>query len=306
MQKRIKKIPKLVDEGKLKFSDTIDLIRSRSIDISACESVCLALGPRGNLTTLTAAILFLHPDCQVLNHAGTRIYGNKQIDFLSDYSEERFERFIQFAIRISNKGFRGDRGGSITYSHAFDSKYQTKDVYQKTGEGLVKEHIRCLFWKESQRTSNLIREKHVDLGNIFKQNDKLRFLQPIRNPMDCAISNLNTGHVTMFKGLSRSSSVIEVTRTILDEIYWLGELVETFPGRFHYYSEHEISEKMLINLAKFLQLDPDETWLANALSVMKTKPSYDHNRELSTFYRDYVINKFSRFPVLSEGLLLFS
>lgn len=306
MQKRIKRIPKLVDEGKLKFSDTIDLIRSRSIDISACESVCLALGPRGNLTTLTAATLFLHPDCQVLNHAGTRIYGNKQIDFLSDYSEERFERFIQFAIRISNKGFRGDRGGSITYSHAFDSKYQTKDVYQKTGEGLVKEHIRCLFWKESQRTSNLIREKHVDLGNIFKQNDKLRFLQPIRNPMDCAISNLNTGHVTMFKGLSRSSSVIEVTRTILDEIYWLGELVETYPGRFHYYFEHEISEKMLINLAKFLQLDPDETWLANALSIMKIKPSYDHNRELSTFYRDYVINKFSRFPALSEGLLLFS
>jgi hypothetical protein len=306
MQKRIKRIPKLVDEGKLKISDTMDLMMSRSIDISACETVCLALGPRGNLTTLTAAILFLHPDCQVLNHAGTRIYGNKQIDFLSDYSEERFERFIQFAIRISNKGFRGDRGGSITYSHAFDSKYQTKDVYQKTGEGLVKEHIRCLFWKESQRTSNLIREKQIDLGNIFKQNDKLRFLQPIRNPMDCAISNLNTGHVTMFKGLSRSSSVIEVTRTILDEIYWLGELVETYPGRFHYYFEHEISEKMLINLAKFLQLDPDETWLANALSIMKIKPSYDHNRELSTFYRDYVINKFSRFPALSEGLLLFS
>ena len=306
MQKRIKQYQKLVDEGKLKFSDTIDLFMSRSIDISECESVCLALGPRGNLTTLTAATLFLHPDCQVLNHAGTRIYGNRQMDFLSEYSEKRFKRFIQFAVRISNKGFRGDRGGSITYSHAFDSKYTTKDVYQKTGEGLVKEHIRCLFWKESQRTSNLIREKHVDLGNIFKQNDKLRFLQPIRNPMDCAISNLNTGHVTMFKGLSRSSSVIDVTRTILDEIYWLGELIEAYPGRFHYYFEHEISRKMLVGLAKFLQLEPDETWLANALSVMKTKPSYEHNRELSTFYRDYVNSKLSRFPALSEGLLLFS
>ena len=305
MQIRMKKIPKLIDESKLKFSDAIDLLMSRSIDISDCESVCLALGPRGNLTTLTAATLFLHPDCQVLNHAGTRIYGNKQMDFLSDYSQERFNRFIQFAIKISTKGYRGDRGGSITISHAFDSKYITKDVYQKTGEGLVKEHIRCLFWKESQRTSNLIREKHVDLGNIFKQNDKLRFLQPIRNPMDCAISNLNTGHVTMFKGLSKSSSVIEVTRTILDEIVWLGELMESYPGRFHYYFEHEISEKMLVNLANYLGLDPNEVWLTNALKVMKTKPSYEHNSELSTFYRDYVTDKFSRFPVLSEGLLLF-
>jgi hypothetical protein len=306
MQNRIKRITKLIGETQLKLSDEIDLIMSRSIDIRDCESVCLALGPRGNLTTLTAATLFLHPDCQVLNHAGTRIYGNRQMDFLSDYSEERFNRFIQFAIRISNKGYRGDRGGSITYSHAFDSRYKTKEIYQKTGEGLVKQHIRCLFWKESHRTSNLIRDKHVDLGNIFKQNDKLRFLQPIRNPMDCAISNLNTGHVTMFKGLDKSSPVNEVTRAILDEIYWLGELRESFPDRFSYYFEHEISRKMLVSLATFLKLDPNEDWLTNALAVMKTKPSYKHENGLLTFYRDYVTNKFSRFPALSEGLLLFS
>lgn len=306
MQNRFKKITKLFGETELKLSDEIDLIMSRSIDIRDCESVCLALGPRGNLTTLTAATLFLHPDCQVLNHAGTRIYGNKQMDFLSDYSEARFKRFIQFAIRISNKGFRGDRGGSITYSHAFDSRYKTKEIYQKTGEGLVKEHIRCLFWKESHRTSNLIREKHVDLGNIFKQNDKLRFLQPIRNPMDCAISNLNTGHVTMFRGLDKKSPVIDVTRAILDEIYWLGELKESFPGRFSHYFEHEISRKMLVDLATFLKLDPKEDWLTNALAVMKTKPSYEHDSGLLAFYRDYVTTRFSRFPALSEGLMQFS
>ena len=63
---------------------------------------------------------------------------------------------------------------------------------------------------------------------------------------------------------------------------------------------------MLVNLATFLQLDPNEAWLANALSVMKTKPSYEHDSKLLTFYRDYVANKFSRFPALSDGLLLFS
>ncbi len=110
----------------------------------------------------------------------------------------------------------------------------------------------------------------------------------------------------MFKGLSRQSSVIEVTKTILDEIYWLGELIEAYPGRFHYYFEHEISEEMLVALANFLRLSPDKTWLANALSVMKTKPSYEHDSELSTFYRNYVTQKFGRFPALSEGLLLFS
>ena len=295
----------MLARGGLRLSDEIDLILSRSIDISECKSVCIALGPRGNLTTLTAATLFLHPDCQVLNHAGTRIYGNKQVDFLSDYSDERFKRFIQFAIRIS-KGHRKKRGGSITYSHTFNPKYKLNELHQKTGEGLVKEHIRCLFWKESHRTSNLIRDKHVDLGAIFNQNDQLRFLQPIRNPMDCAISNLkNNGHMRTF-GLTRNSSVMEVTQAILDEICWFGELERLYPGRFFYYFEHEISRPMLINLAKFLRLDPIETWLTDALSVMKTKPSYAHDGDLYKSYREYIIKKFSHLPALAEGLLLFT
>jgi hypothetical protein len=305
MQKSFQKITKFIGESEIKLSDMVDLIFSRSVDITECESVCLAIGPTGNLTTLTAAILFLHPNCQVLNHGGTRIFGKNQIDFLSDYSDERFNRFIQFAIRISNKGYRGYLGGSILYSHAFDSKYMTKEVYEKTGGGLVKDYIKCLFWKESHRTYNLIRDKNVDLGNIFKQNKKLRFLLPIRNPMDCAISNLKTGHVHLFKGLDKRSSVVDVTRAILEEIFWYTEIKELFPERFFNFYEHGISSQMLINLATFLQLDPDEAWLSNALSVMKTKPSYEHDSKLLTFYRDYVAEKFSRFPAMSEGLLAF-
>jgi hypothetical protein len=306
MHNRLKKITKFVGDSEIKLADSFDLFMSRSIDISDCESVCLAIGPTGNLTTLTAATLFLHPDCQVLNHGGTRIFGNKQIDFLSDYSEERFKRFIQFAIRISNKGYRGYLGGSIVYSHAFDPKYETKEIYEKTGEGLVKEHIKSLFWKESHRTYNLIRDKHIDLGAIFKRTDKLRFLLPIRNPMDCAISNLKTGHVHLFTGLNKNSSVWEVTRAILDEIYWYTETRESFPDRFFHFYEHTISRDMLAALAKFMRLDPNEDWLTNALSVMKTKPSYDHGSDLLASYREYVQSKFSQFPGMAESLLLFS
>ena len=103
------------------LTDRIDLMTSRFIDIKDCQSVCLTLGPYRNLTTLTAATLFLHPNCQVLNHAGKRIFGNRKVDFLSDYSKDKLDRFIQFAIKISSKGQRGKLGGSIIYSHAFDS-----------------------------------------------------------------------------------------------------------------------------------------------------------------------------------------
>jgi hypothetical protein len=305
MQIRNKSVKKFIDESKLKLTDTVDLIMSRSIDVSECKTVCLAVGPRGNLTTLTAATLFLHPDCQVLNHGGARIYGHKQLDFLSDYSDDRFKHFTQFAIRISTKGYRGDRGGSITYSHAFDSQYKTKEVYQKTGEGLVKDHIRSLFWKESHRTSNVIHDRHVDLGKIFMQNDKLRFLLPIRNPMDCAISILNTGRVSSFKGMDKNTPVEDVTQAILDEIVWVAGLKEQFPDRFFHYFENAISRQMLVDLAVFLKLDPYETWLSDALAIMKTKPSYEHDNKLSTSYNEYIKHKFSQFPAMSEGLLLF-
>jgi hypothetical protein len=290
----------------INLTDRIELIMSRPLDIKDCKSVCLALGPYRNLTTLTAAILFLHHNCQVLNHAGSRIYGNSHVDFLSDFSEEKLNRFIQFAIKISGKGQRGDLGGSITYSHTFDSNYKMNETYAKTGLGLVKKQIRCLFWKESLRTSNLIREKHVNIGNIFAKDDRLRFLLPIRNPLDCAISNLKTGHVNIFRGLNKYSTVFEVMQAVLDEIYWFALHMEDFPDRFFYYFEHAISRKMLVNLATFLKLDPDEAWLSDALSVMITKSNYEHDSEILAFYRDTVIDKFSRFPALSEGLLNFT
>jgi len=183
------KMPELPGELKkfvLQSSDALDLMTSRFLDIQDIDSVCLALGPYRNLTTLTASMLFLHPKCQVLNHAAERIYGNNKIDFLRDYSRSKLDRFIRFAVTISGKGRRGNSGGSITFSHAFDSRYEMGEIYRKTGMGKVKKEIRCLFWKESLRTSNLIREKQVDLPGIFSRDERLRFLMPIRNPLDCA------------------------------------------------------------------------------------------------------------------------
>lgn len=288
------------------LADRLDLMASRSLDIKDCESVCLTLGPYRNLTTLTAATLFLHPNCQVLNHAGTRIYGNKQVDFLSDFSEEKLDRFVRFAIKISGKGQYGGLGGSITYSHAFDRRSKMKETYADTGSELTKKQIKCLFWKESLLTSNLIREKQVDLRSIFEKDGRVRFLLPIRNPIDCAISNLKTGHVRQFRGLSTDSSVFEAVQAILDEIHWFASYEENRPDRFFHYSAHAISRQMLVDLATFLALDPDESWLSNALSVMVTRPSYEHDRELLAFYRDAVADKFSQFPAFAEELLAFT
>ena len=304
-------IVKMEQANKLKMQSTnsqitSDLIASRSIDIEDCKSVCLALGPYRNLTTLTASTLFLHPDCQVLNHAGKRIYENDEVDFLSNYSKERFNRFVQFAIHISGGGKRGNFGGSIIHSHAFDSVHEMKTIFSETEYELIKNQIRCLFWKESLSTSNLIREKHIDLKYILSKEERLRFLMPIRNPLDCAISNLKTGHVNRFRGLDQRSKVSEVLLAILKEIHWFASHKKNHPDRFFYYFEHSIDREMLLKLASFLSLDADEDWISRALRVMVNKSSYQHNPDLLAFYRKCVEQQFAQFPALAEQLLIFA
>ena len=75
--------------------------------------------------------------------------------------------------------------------------------------------------------------------------------------------------------MSKSSPTREVVQAILDEIFWFANLKREFPDRFHYFYEYEISRDMLVDLARFLELDPDETWITNALAAMKINPGYD-------------------------------
>ncbi|MEJ2760328.1 MAG: hypothetical protein P8126_01990 [Gammaproteobacteria bacterium] len=283
-----------------------DLIASKDISIEDCKTVCLMLGPYRNLTTLTAATLFLHPHCQVLNHARERVMGREEVDFLTSYDKSRLDRFIQYATYISGSGKRGRYGGSISYSHAFESKHKINEFFSKKDHALIKKKIVCLLWKESLAVSNLIRERKIDIEDILGREERLRFLMPIRNPMDCAISNKNRSLKKMFKGIDKNSQTEDILGVILDQIAWFVALKEKFPDRFFYYFEHSIDRKMLTDLAVFLKLSPDNNWLDNAVSAMTTKSSYQHKNQLFSFYRETVENRFSKYPEMAEQLLAFS
>ena len=301
----LRRAAKKLDQYRYAMSDVLDLRRSRRHDIRDIETVCLALGPYRNLTTLTASTLFLHPNCQVLNHAGQRIYGNKPVDFLDGFRREKLDRFLQFAIQISTKGHRGNIGGSIQHSHAFDARYKTKEIFEKAGVESRKRSVRSLFWKESLLTSKTIRKRRVDLGALLETEPRLRFLLPIRNPMDCTVSNIKTGHARRLPGISKASPPQDVLRGILDEIFWFAALRRQFPDRFHYFLEYEISPGMLTDLARFLRLDPEEAWIANALAAMEINPGYTHDTAFVRFYRDQVDEKGAAFPELSAKLQAF-
>lgn len=282
-----------------------DLLASRNVDIASVRTVCLALGPYRNLSTLTAAVLFLHPNCQVLNHAGERILHDERLDFLRAYSEAKMGDFLRYAIHASQSGRRGSYGGSITFSHAFDEQHVTKEVFQNSGGKLLKDEVRALFWKESLLIANHIRDQAIDLSTIFARDSRLRFLLPVRNPIDCAFSNLKTGHVTYFGNLHPQSPVEQVLDAILNEFAWCENLRSKFPDRFFVLFERDFGEPVLDDLARFLDLPPDETWFRNAFRVFNVKGHYDRPSSLVEFYHKAVSTKFASHPELRQKLLAF-
>lgn len=252
--------------------------------ISELKTVALFLGPYRNLTTLTAAILFLHPECQVLNHAGERVLSDARFNFLEAYSPEKFQAFMEHALRLSQGGARGQFGGSIALSHAFAEHAPTRDAYfARFGSKLLKSNIRSLVWKESQRVTQILRAQESLLDELFEQNEELRFLLPIRNPIDCANSIRRVGLRRIY-GIEGEADLRDVIDLVLDDMHWILNKAEQYPGRFFYYFQHHMGAETLEAMADFLGLSKDQRWIQDTLSIYKLRPPYAYEDKVMKHY----------------------
>jgi hypothetical protein len=287
------------------IEDRRALQSSESVDIEEIQTVCVTLGPYRNLTTLTAAVMFLHPHCQVLNHAGMRVFGRNQVDFLSDFSSGRLDRFLQYAVEISKGGRRGRRGGSITYSHAFLTNKGIQHAFEDSGKQLLKPHIRSLFWKESLKASTLVSQQTDHLEQIFAADARLRFLLPIRNPIDCAVSNLRTGNDRFFVDLPRRPRLLEVLNAVVKEIFWFEGLRLRFPDRFFSFTQNEISPARFRRISEFLGLPQDESWEHTANDLMQIRTNYQHDPDILENYGELLDRYEQKFPDLTARIRQF-
>lgn len=312
MKRLLRKAISIKDSLREAAKTEIELLRAKKIDIEDLRTVCLTLGPYRNLTTLTAGIVALHPNCQALNHAGERIFNNKQLNFFSDYTDQKFDSFVRYAIYASGRGREGPYGGSVTYSHAFGNQHKLTQMYKSVyGDHLMKKKIHCLFWKESMAVSSYIRDHAVDLGNILSRNNKLRFLMPIRNPLDCAVSNVkffgDTEQLDQFFMLQNRQNVLrKVLVAILDEFKSFLDWQKQYPDRFFYYFEHDFEKATLFSLADFLRVEPNENWCENSLEAFDMKSRYQHSEDIVDLYNKFVEEKFVAFPEASAKLLQFT
>ena len=293
-----------IKSGFYKFYDWNNLRQSKKVKNIDIKTICLILGPYGNLTTLFSSILYLHPSVNVLNHAGIRIYGNKDLDFLLNNKKRVIENFIRFSIVISSKGEAGPYGGSITHSHAFQSS-KVKALLLTDNKKKKNSQIRSIIWKESLLNSNIIHSKRFDLHSLMKKEKRLRFLLPIRNPLDCVVSNMKTGHYKKFKNIDSQSTSYDVLEKVLDEIYLFKLKNKKFPDKYFYFFENDLSEDIFVDVAKFLKIKPDKNWVINAKSLFVVKLGYNHDNNFVKFYKESIEKKFSSFPLFMKKLQSF-
>jgi len=268
-------------------------------------SVCIILGPYRNLTTLLGATLFFHPNCQVLNHADRRVLLNRKINFLIDYSSEKFNKFCQFVFFASQRGKRGNYGGSITFAHAFDRQTVKELFYKRYKNRLLKRTINCIVWKGDLDVTNFIRSNEIDLANIFQKNSAIRFIRPIRNPLDCAMSNFRTGYGKRFSDL-KNYSLEDILEKIIEDLLWFIRLKDQYPQRFFYFFEDEVNSDFLFELANFLKLNPESQWIEDSLKVMDIRESsYEYPKDLIDQYKRLTNSYFKNYPVLLNSLARF-
>ena len=269
-----------------------------SFDTKEIKSLVLFVGPYRNLTTYLAANIALHPQCQVLNHAGIRVFSMSRINFLQNYTAEKYQNFLRFFNYAIKTGFKGIRGGNIVYSHAFESNPELKSLYKKNSSSSTKN---CMVWKESHLVTNQLMENPKDLEAILKNNPSIKFLFPIRNPLDCATSNIKTGKFRLFSN-EINPDIKEVCQAIFNQYLFFLSLDKTHPSRINFVFENKINASSVEHLCQFFEIDIDATWQNNMLNNYKVKPSYQYPEETLSWCKTQIENLFCEYPTFQTDL----
>lgn len=235
------------------------------------DTVCMTVIASRNLSTLLVSCCMLHPKIQTLNHYYT-INHNSDTDFIVDYSEQKFNNFINKVEEVNRTGeYTPGLGGITTRSHAFDNNPPIREAYNKRFDGTHKPDAQSIVWKDSAKNTKILMQN--DMSALIEANQKLRFLVCVRNPLDTAESIDHSGYASNF----RSNEKIEILKELFERYKWFFDLKKQFPANFKCLFPNHIHNTSLRNLEDFLEVDHDEQWAEDFKRVFINTSKYDHS-----------------------------
>ena len=226
----------------------------------------LFLGPYGNLTTLYASILTLHPSIIGLNHARDRIppeamfYDGQNISI-------KYNNFINFVLDNQQRSDIGHAGGSFEKAHA-SRKGELKELEDIST--YTSKNPTHFVWKESGFLTSQLRQ-NACIKRILEEIPGAVFIRPIRNPLHWLKTNLIAQHFELYddtwgKGFvteAQASSPIALSQWYLRDLQWFLRLREQYSHRFIIHFETQPFD----NIVKQLNLQTTDLWLEIANAV---------------------------------------
>lgn len=263
------------------------------------ETIAIFLGPYRNLTTLVASLMASHPRCLVLNHAFDRLLADTSLDFFSGGS---VHLFLESAVQHIRSGKRGSFGGDIRLSHAFEDE-AIRRLYDKyRGHHLILTEAKCFIWKDSMRITNHIASLGRTPQEVAQKDPRIRFILPIRNPLDCAQANL----ANKFRFLidDKHPSKRKVLRRILAIVREITKNAAMSPSKFFVFSQPELkNQEFWPRLCEFLEVDYPDNWCFDVVNAVNLRSGYKHTTDEIEAYRKLVRTMFNDFPETRERLL---
>ena len=119
----------------------------------------------------------------------------------------------------------------------------------------MKDDVRCFIWKESGRVTKLLRQSSDGIERLTESAPKVRFMQPVRNLLDCTRSNLDNGKLVPGATDTSSEAALDA---IVENISWFARSAEKRPERFLMFFEDDPIPTILDGLVEVLELDDDE------------------------------------------------
>jgi hypothetical protein len=245
--------------------------------------ICLTLTAYRSLTTLTFATLGLHPHVQVMNHGFDAVAASGGLGLFDAPDEAGLDRLAETLHRLSLGGSSGQSGGNIRFSHALDRRAMRAAYEALYDDGLAKAPVKVVAWKEGSRLREHLIARGADPVALAARLDRLRFVNPIRDPIDHAWSLHGfhahpAGHPVpaSLEGTDFPAILRYVLRCAADAF---AAQVQR-PDRFLCFTEQEIGLPLLLRLADFLEIEPAGAWLAAAGSAFHSLRPYPRASEL--------------------------
>ncbi len=146
----------------------------------------------------------------------------------------------------------------------------------------------------------------MDFDELFQKNEKLRFMMPVRNPVDCALSNIKSGHSVALTKSTENTSYTEVLTAILLELRWFFQLQQKYSDRFFCFFENTFNSEVIHQLAHFLKIEPEKRWVDDVITNYNIRHPYQHTPNMINIHEKLVNRYFESHPAIRKKLLSFT